>query len=385
VPAAGPEDTACCGWTRFWFTPVAPTGLHAVRLLTGLLLLAWLLPLAGHVNEFFGINGWFDREAYAQAKQLIGQSMRPLGWSVAYFAGDNPAALSAVFWLSVAAVALFTLGVATRITAVLAWAVAVSFTINPAIEYDADAFLVTFTLYLMLGYLFLGQRESGQSWARRLLGRADTFLLGRRPSEARPSIAANVALRLLQLHFAIIVVTSALHKLQFGDWWSGYALWYVLYPAGETAVREAREHVVDRDSYLFILSLSAYVMLAWQLAFPLFAWRHRPARPDYAADGWLLRAGRALVSLRAVLIGGALVGWAGLMLIWRLPLVGPALFIGCLSYLTPLEWESVVAVLQRVPGLRWLVLRTPEPAPEAGEPALAAEEAGTLVATGGRS
>ena len=36
--AAGPIHS----WVRFWFTPVDPVGLHAVRLLTGLLLLAWL-------------------------------------------------------------------------------------------------------------------------------------------------------------------------------------------------------------------------------------------------------------------------------------------------------------------------------------------------------
>src|SRR4051794_24838645 len=58
------------GWVRFWFTPTDPVGLHAVRLLGGLLLLFWLLTLAGHVDAFFGLRGWFDREAYIQADTL---------------------------------------------------------------------------------------------------------------------------------------------------------------------------------------------------------------------------------------------------------------------------------------------------------------------------
>jgi hypothetical protein len=385
APAAGPAGAPAGGWTRFWFTPAAPTGLHAVRLLTGLLMLAWLLPLAGHVDAFFGAGGWFDGQAYRELTRLAGESPRPLAWSVAYLAGGNPALLAAVFWASVAAAALFTAGVAPRVTAVLAWVVAVSFTVSPALEYDADAFLVMFTFYLMLGYLLLGQREPGQPRLRHLLGPADAFLLGRRPDRARPSVAANVALRLIQLHFALILVTSGLHKLQFGDWWGGYALWFVLYPAGEATLREARAHAADRDAYLFVLSLAAYAVLAWQLAFPLFAWRHRPAAaagPE--GGGWLRQASRALVSTRTALIGGALVGWAGLVWLWRMPLLGPALVVGCLSYLTPDEWARVAAALGRIPVLRRLFPGAAAPAAVAEGSFAAADEPAELATAGGR-
>ncbi len=329
-------------WTRFWFAPTDAVGLHVVRLLTGLLLLAWLLPSAGHVQELYGMRGWFDQQAYEELFKLEHQPptrpgeeeenrnpMQPLGWSVLFQVGSNPLALTAVYWGSIAVLVLFTLGIWTRLTSVLTWVIVASFTTGPAISYDGDVLLVILSLYLMVGYLLLHQRTPGQSLAARLLGSSDTLFLGLR-SRPRPSIAANLALRLLQVHLAIVVVTSGLHKLQMGEWWAGVALWYPLHPAFETTVAQARSSISDPDAYLFFLSIGAYAALAWQLTFPLFAWRPR----------W-----------RALLLGGAAVSWLGLIFIYRLPLLGPALFIGCLGFVSPEGWHRLFdAVARRLPA-----------------------------------
>src|SRR5262245_40485855 len=97
-------------WTAFWFTPRDPVGLHALRLLTGLLLLAWLLPLAGSAEAWFGIGGWFDRRAYSEAARLPGGPPQPFGWSVLYLLGTNPALLRAAYWVAVLVLFLFTVG-----------------------------------------------------------------------------------------------------------------------------------------------------------------------------------------------------------------------------------------------------------------------------------
>jgi hypothetical protein len=170
--------------------------------------------------------------------------------------------------------------------------------------------------------------SSGHSLSSRLLGGRETWLFfagssGR--TAPRPhSVAANVAVRLLQVHLAIVIITSGLHKLQFGDWWAGVAFWYSLYPPLVTTVREAREHMADQVSFLVILSVAAYATLCWQLTFPLFAWRPR----------W-----------RTFLFGGAIVGWLGCAFLYELPLFGPTIFIGCLSYLSPTEWQRVCSRL----------------------------------------
>ncbi len=53
-------------WTRFWFTPIPITGMKVLRVLSGLLFLAWLLSFLGHQGEFFSLNGFFDKPAYEE-------------------------------------------------------------------------------------------------------------------------------------------------------------------------------------------------------------------------------------------------------------------------------------------------------------------------------
>jgi hypothetical protein len=317
-------------WIAFWFTPVDPVGLHVLRVLAGLLFLAWLLPFAGHLDSLFGLHGWFDQKAYAEIDQMPGL-FPPVGWSLLYlrWVGANPGVLTAVYGVSLAVIALFTLGVAPRLTAVLTWVVVISFTANPALYYEGDVLLRVLAFYLMVGYLLLGLRSTDQPRASVLLGPM-WFLRG---PWRWPSVGANLALRLLQVHVAIVIVASGLHKLQFGDWWGGVALWYALYPPLETTLAQARANAGQYEAYLTLLSLATYAVLVWQLGFPLYAWR----------PSW-----------RFVLVGGALIGWLGTAFVYRLPLIGPAILIGCLGFLTPEEWRRVFGWMAYVPGLRWL-------------------------------
>jgi hypothetical protein len=133
----------------------------------------------------------------------------------------------------------------------------------------------------------------------------------------------------LQVHFAIVMVASGLHKLQFGDWWAGLALWFPLHPPMQLTPASVGSPTQVASSLTW-LSLCAYALLAWQIAFPAFAWRPR----------W-----------RWLLVGGALVGWLGCALIYRMPVFGPALVVSCLSFVTPQEWRRFWSLLGRVPGL----------------------------------
>jgi hypothetical protein len=370
APSRPPEPVSA--WTRFWFTPTSPTGLHVVRILTGLLCLLWLLPLAGHIDSLFGTHGWFDTQAYTEAQEIARRTRGDLptsNWGIQFLAGNNATALACIYWSSIGVLVLFTLGVASRLTAVLTWVIVVSFTANPAMEYDADAFLAIFAFYLMVGYLFLGLMHGNLSPLGRIFGSCQASVFGRHRGAGTlsSSVAATVSMRLLQIHLAILIVTSGLHKLQFGDWWAGYVFWYLLYPAGPAALKTVHEHAADAQSFLFVLSVGAYAVLAWQLGFPLFAWRRRwsseavddaDATPIQKIVGWL-------IGPRTILFGGALLGCLGMMFLYELPLLGPALIIACLTYLTPEEWQKLRLLLARVPGLR----RLTAPPAAAGEPA----------------
>jgi hypothetical protein len=127
------------------------------------------------------------------------------------------------------------------------------------------------------------------------------------------------------VHFALVVVVSALHKLQSGDWWAGVAFWYPLHPPFQTTPDSLQAEAAHAQSTLFFLSLAQYLVLAWQLGFPFFAWRR----------GW-----------RPVLLGGAMIGWIGCLAIYKQPLFGPIYCISALSYLTPAEWIAIFGMLK---------------------------------------
>lgn len=321
-------------WVCFWFTPADPIGLHCVRVLAGLLFLAWLLPFANQLDALFGLEGWFDRRAFSEAARLPGWQTEPLSWSLVYLCGSNSSLLAALYWTSVGTLVLFTLGILSRITAVLTWVIVVSFTANPVIAYDADALLVIVAFYLMIGYVLLGQRARYPSYFSRIVGGRDAWLFGRPEGisfgSGRPSLGANLAIRLLQVHMAIVICVSGVHKLQFADWWSGAAFWYPLHPPFATTIEDVRAQAPNAPSYFLVLSLGAYATLTWQIGFPMFAWS-RWARP--------------------ILLAGGAIAWLGCAFLYRLPLFGPVIFLACLSFLTPLGWRRVLSFLSMVPGL----------------------------------
>ncbi len=310
-------------WLEFWFRPIEPLGLHALRFLVGVLLIVWLLPFLGNTQALFGLEGWFDQQAYRETARLPVEDRPQFGWSILYLCGSNPLLLKGACAGAIVVFSLFTLGIATRVTAIASWVMVVSFSANPAFGYDADGLLVLLVFYLMVGYVLLNQSQGGQSLAARYLGSRQQIVLFNRTRsaeavESRPSVAANVALRLLQVHWAMVMVAGGLHKLQFGDWWAGVALWYPLYPPLSATLEDARAHSAHGVAWLTVLSLAAYAVLAWQIAFPVFAWKPH--------GRWLL-------------LGGASLGWLGCAWLYELPLFGAVLFLGCLSYLTAEEWR----------------------------------------------
>ena len=267
-------------WVRFWFAPIDPIGLHVVRLLAGLLLICWLLSFADCVEAMFGLEGWFDRRAFTETQPLLVQPGYPirLGWSILYACGSSSTALLVTYWLSLVVLVLFTAGVWTRVTAVLTWVVVASFTENPGIESEADIMLRILAFYLMIAYLLLGQDSRHVKLAERLRGLSITWPFGRAAAARQPSAGANMALRLLQIHLAIVMVATGLHKLQFGDWWSGLALWYPLSPPFETTAQTFAAIKQHAGVYITLLNLATFAVLGWQIGFPMFAWRPRLAR-----------------------------------------------------------------------------------------------------------
>ena len=360
-------------WKTFWFAPRQTLGLHAIRILFGILLLCWLVPFAGYVDDFFGMNGWFDQAAFAEANQPGGELIDSQSWSLLYLVAKNGPALHAFYWSSLAVIVLFTLGFFTRITGVLTWLIVVSFTANPLIEVDTDVFMRMIAFYLMIAYLMLDllrldmllllhivwllffwvfpvwlllvcllliwllffwvfparrDRTGDPYWQHLVSWNHWVGAMLKTKENSHRSSAATVVLRLLQVHFALAMVMMGLYKLQVAEWWGGVTFWYPMHRPGETTLEAINALRAKSESYLMFISIASYLVIIWQVFFPTFAWRGGLCR-------WIL-------------LGGALAGTVGLMVIYPIPLMGPVFLLLCLTYLADFEWFRIFSPLQRL-------------------------------------
>jgi predicted DCC family thiol-disulfide oxidoreductase YuxK len=110
------------------------------------------------------------------------------------------------------------------------------------------------------------------------------------PGVPPPSIAANLALRLIQLHLVAIYALAGLAKLQGPSWWNGLALWGTM-TAGEFVVLD----FTPLADWPRLVNLLTHASLALELLYPILIWV-RIARPLALAGVLLMHLGIAVMS-----------------------------------------------------------------------------------------
>ena len=143
-------------------------------------------------------------------------------WSV-----SNPLLLWIHQGFTIAVSACFMIGLLTRITAPLAWFLQIMYLhrLTGAL-FGFDQIVTYSAMYLMLSPC--GSCFSVDAKLRRRL--ADRRKTNKRIAwlfpEATPSVSANIATRLLQLHLCVIYLFGGLAKARGESWWDGTAVWY---------------------------------------------------------------------------------------------------------------------------------------------------------------
>lgn len=320
------------GWDRFWFTAADPTLLGLIRVLTGLMLVythaVWGLVL----QDFFGAEPWLS-ESLVHAIQSDGYAysfwwLVPAQWAWAAHAA------------SLAVLVLFTIGYKTRLTSVLALVVAISYAHRvPEALFGLDQVNVMLTLYLTLGGA--GQALSVDRW---LASRRQ----GRPTSPPAPSVAANLALRLINVHMCVIYLFAGISKLQGEAWWDGQAMW------GAFASLEYQSaDMTWLARYPRLIELATHICVLWEMTFCVLIWKPR-WRPLVLAGAVALHIG----------IGACLGMWTfGLIM-----LVGCASFLpdeavhAALGALSPTRARREAVPFRPSRARRGVRLETPEPA-----------------------
>lgn len=245
--------TAGRGWRRFFFTPADPTTLGLIRILVGGLVLWNFLTLGLDLQSNLGSDGWADPETLHRLWQArFGRQ----AWSFWLWVPDRHLRIAWV--ISSVILALFTVGLASRITAVLAWAIMVSTARRASILFFGfDGVVVTWLFYLAV------TGASGQAFSLdRLLARR------RRPGlPPAPTVSANLAIRLIQLNLCLIYADAGLAKLQGRAWWNGEAvLMILLSPTGRG------EGLTWLAAYPHLINLLTHATVALEILYPVLVW-----------------------------------------------------------------------------------------------------------------
>ena len=117
---AGLARSVAEGWDRFVFTPRDPTALGLVRVAVGALL-TWSVFCYGlDLHAWLGRSGWMNLEVV----EAFRRERTPYAWSIWSYVPD--AFLRPAWGACLAVCVAYTLGLFSRTTAVLAWAIAAS-------------------------------------------------------------------------------------------------------------------------------------------------------------------------------------------------------------------------------------------------------------------
>jgi len=232
-------------WNAFWFTPADPLPLAVVRIAAGLLL-AWSCCVwLRDPDAFFGPGGWLP------AHQVWRMNDQPWRWSW-YFAASSPTAVRVLIGITLAAAVLLTLGLATRLAAVVALAGLVS----AANRTPLNVFGLDDTLGLLLIPLVVGPAGACLSLDHR-------FGL----TTATPSVGAAIALRLLQVQLCVVYFFSGCGKMFGASWWEGTAIW--------GAVANSQYRTLDLTGlarHPLVTNALTLGTLFWEVAYPAVVW-----------------------------------------------------------------------------------------------------------------
>lgn len=250
-------------WCQFWFEPQETATLAIMRVLFGLVVLVWALTLLPDLRAFFTPEGVLPSQQYSGLAGV---------WGLFSLSSSYTVLLIAVIAIAIAAVCM-TLGILTRVAAIVIWLGVMAFTRrNPYVANSGDLYMRVIAFYLLL-------TPAGASLSlRRWLRERDRFWEFPRRS--------LWGLRLLQLQVSIVYVTAVWDKVSSGPLWNnGTALSYIwrIKDVGRFPTPALATNGLD-------INLATYGTLAIELSLGVLIWNRR-LRPWVVLLGILLHLG----------------------------------------------------------------------------------------------
>jgi hypothetical protein len=305
-------------WDGFWFSPTSPSTLSAIRVLAGAMLLYTHLVWTMDLNAFFGARGWLPAEMMKDYTLEFNDPEGPdppiarLTWTHFNWVQNYPKLMWTTHIAALFVFFLLTIGLFSRTMALLGYLFAVSYAnrVTPGAFFGLDKINCMLALYLMVGPC--GARYSvDRLWRLKRGG----------PTEVPPSVTANLAIRLIQVHMCIIYLFSGIGKLHGEQWVMGEASWLSF------AMLEYQSmDMTWLAKWPKLLNFMTHLTVFWELTYCALVWP-RLTRP------WVL--------LMAVVVHG------GIILSLGMPTFGLVMLIGNLAFVSPKTIRKVFDPIAR--------------------------------------
>lgn len=265
-------------WNEFWFTPADPISLGVLRLLTGAMLIYSTIVWGIDLPAFFGVDGWHSKELMEALQR--NDRVYSFWWDVPL------EAMVTVHWWCLGILVLYWIGFCTRLTSIAAYVIHVSYCQRAAVAtYGLDQILGILLLYLAIGpsgatFSVDNLLRRGWRWLRTPPAERSTAM-----NPIRYSVSANLALRLIQVHYCVIYFFAAGGKMLGDPWWTGDALWL--------AIANYEYQSFDLTWLAWfpeLIQLMTHIIMLWELSFAYLVWV-RPMRPVMLTMGILMHLG----------------------------------------------------------------------------------------------
>lgn len=321
-------------WNQFWFAPINPLPLQALRFLVGLAATYYLVSHVADLSTWFGSHGLLPPASVDQLLIAQSESSRSNLAASPGFAGDSPALYSSSFHWSY-------LNYLTSNTALwtahgAAILVLICYTLGLFPRWTAPASLIIVLSYVHRAPMIAGPFESVLTM---LLAYLTIAFIGPKYSTRQPSIWANVSWRLIQLHVAALYLFIALAQLSGtvgveyeAAWWRGEALWWLIARSESRLINFTALHSTLGT---LLVNAGTHLMVAVELLFSVLIWKPL-TRPMMIVAATILWVFLALVT-----------GWVSYAVI---------MILATLAFLPPDRW----------PAWSWGVSRAAAPASHAG-------------------
>ncbi|MEO1615680.1 MAG: HTTM domain-containing protein [Planctomycetota bacterium] len=274
-------------WDWFWFTPTRPHTLCVLRVCTGAMLLYCHLVLASDLFSFVGDTAWTNNQL---ARELHDGAFGESDWARSYLWNiESKSLLLTHHSLTMVVTACYCLGLGTRVMVPLALFLQLMYIhrLTGAL-FGLDQIVTYVTMYL--AFAPCGARFSLDAIIRKRIGVTDEssrwlrFML----PDDRPSIAANIGTRLLQLHLCVIYLFGGLAKARGETWWNGTAVWIALANYEYQSV-----DMTWASRFPALISAMSNVTLFWEVFYCALIWP-RVTRPFVIAMALLVHASIAV-------------------------------------------------------------------------------------------